>query len=73
MGETAVVTVDPAAHRSLAVEANSLKPGDVVFTENPTYDRTITMLRRHGIEVVGVPLQADGPDVDALDALAALR
>ena len=39
-----------------------LKPGDVVFTENPTYDRTITMLRRHGIEVVGVPLQADGPD-----------
>ena len=50
-----------------------LKPGDVVFTENPTYDRTITMLRRHGIEVVGVPLQADGPDVDALDALAALH
>ena len=48
-----------------------LKPGDVVFTENPTYDRTITMLRRHGIEVIGVPLQSDGPDIEALEALAA--
>ena len=48
-----------------------LKPGDVVFTENPTYDRTITMLRRHGLEVVGIPLQADGPDIDALEAAAA--
>ena len=25
-----------------------LQPGDVVFTESPTYDRTITLLRRHG-------------------------
>ena len=32
-----------------------LKPGDVVFTENPTHDRTITMLRRHGMQVVGIP------------------
>ena len=29
------------------------------------------MLRRHGIEVVGVPLQSDGPDLAALEALAA--
>jgi 2-aminoadipate transaminase len=49
-----------------------LKPGDVVFTERPTYDRTITLLRRHGARVVGIPLEADGPDVDALEkALAA--
>jgi DNA-binding transcriptional MocR family regulator len=45
-----------------------LKPGDVVFTEVPTYDRTITMLRRHGIKVVGIPLEADGPDMTALEA-----
>ena len=32
-----------------------LKPGDVVLTESPTYDRTITLLRRHGTRVVGVP------------------
>jgi DNA-binding transcriptional MocR family regulator len=24
-----------------------IRPGDVVFTESPTYDRTITLLRRH--------------------------
>src|SRR2546421_10697475 len=40
-----------------------LQPGDVVLTEAPTYDRTITLLRRHGAKLVGIPLQADGPDV----------
>lgn len=50
-----------------------LKPGDVVFTENPTYDRTITMLGRHGMDVVGVPLAADGPDIAALEAAIAKR
>ena len=44
-----------------------LKPGDVVFTESPTYDRTITLLRRHGARVVGIPLEADGPNVAALE------
>jgi 2-aminoadipate transaminase len=41
--------------------------GDVVFTESPTYDRTITMLRRHGAKVVGIPIEADGPDIPALE------
>jgi DNA-binding transcriptional MocR family regulator len=44
-----------------------LEPGDVVFTESPTYDRTLTLLRRHGATVVGIPLEADGPDVEALE------
>ena len=44
-----------------------LEPGDIVFTEAPTYDRTITLLRRHGAKVVGIPLEADGPDIDALE------
>ncbi|HUR34088.1 MAG TPA: PLP-dependent aminotransferase family protein [Vicinamibacterales bacterium] len=48
-----------------------LAPGDVVFTENPTYDRTITMLRRHGLQVVGIPLDADGPNLAALEAAIA--
>jgi 2-aminoadipate transaminase len=45
-----------------------LSPGDVVITESPTYDRTLTMLRRHGARVVGVPLELDGPALAALDA-----
>src|SRR5437867_6266006 len=44
-----------------------LEPGDVVFTETPTYDRTLTVLRRHGATLVGIPIEADGPDIDALE------
>jgi DNA-binding transcriptional MocR family regulator len=44
-----------------------LRADDVVFTEAPTYDRTITLLRRHRAKVVGIPLEADGPNVEALD------
>jgi DNA-binding transcriptional MocR family regulator len=48
---------------------SSLSRGDVVFTESPTYDRTLTLLRRHGARIVGVPLEADGPNMDALERL----
>jgi 2-aminoadipate transaminase len=48
-----------------------IRPGDVVFTEAPTYDRVITLFRRHGANVIGVPLEADGPDLDALEKLLA--
>src|ERR1700681_4289170 len=34
----------------------TLKIGDIVFTESPTYDRAVTLLRRHGATVVGIPL-----------------
>jgi 2-aminoadipate transaminase len=44
-----------------------IRPGDLVFTESPTYDRTITMLRRHGAEVLGIPLEGDGLRIDALE------
>jgi 2-aminoadipate transaminase len=45
----------------------AIAPGDVVFTESPTYDRTITLLRRHGARIVGIRLEADGPDIEALE------
>ncbi len=44
-----------------------LGPGDAVFVERPSYDRAITAFRRAGAEVVGIPLRADGVDLDALD------
>ena len=43
-----------------------LQPGDVVFTEAPSYDRTLTLLRRHKAKIVGIPLEADGPNMSAL-------
>lgn len=50
-----------------------LQPGDTVFTESPTYDRTITLLRRHQANVVGIRLEPDGPDIAALEAELARR
>jgi 2-aminoadipate transaminase len=45
-----------------------LEPGDRVVVEQPTYDRTLLMLQRLGVELVPVRLEADGVDVDALEA-----
>lgn len=50
-----------------------IRPGDVVFTESPTYDRTITLLRRHGADVVGIRLESDGPSIADLEAALAKR
>jgi len=44
-----------------------IKPGDLVFTESPTYDRTLGLLRRHHATVVGIPVEADGPNIEALE------
>jgi DNA-binding transcriptional MocR family regulator len=44
-----------------------LQPGDVVFTESPTYDRTLTLLRRHQANTVGIPLEPDGPNLAVLE------
>jgi DNA-binding transcriptional MocR family regulator len=48
-----------------------LEPGDRVVVEQPTYDRTLLMLQRLGVELVPVALEADGLDVSALEAALA--
>jgi 2-aminoadipate transaminase len=45
-----------------------LEPGDRVIVEQPTYDRTLLLLQRAGVELVPVPLEADGLDVSAFEA-----
>jgi 2-aminoadipate transaminase len=40
-----------------------LEPGDRVVVEQPSYDRTLLLLGRAGVELVPVPLEADGIDV----------
>ncbi|HWO15097.1 MAG TPA: PLP-dependent aminotransferase family protein [Solirubrobacterales bacterium] len=51
--------------------AHLLEPGDRVVVEQPTYDRTLLLLQRAGVELVPVPLEADGLDVGALEAALA--
>jgi 2-aminoadipate transaminase len=48
-----------------------LERGDRVVVEQPTYDRTLLMLQRLGVELVPVPLEADGIDVGALEGALA--
>jgi 2-aminoadipate transaminase len=45
----------------------ALEPGDRVIVEQPSYDRTLLLIGRLGVEVVGVPLESDGIDVEALE------
>ncbi len=44
-----------------------VRPGDLVYVEEPSYDRTITIMRRAGAIVRGWPLQWDGIDLDAVE------
>ncbi|MHB1130768.1 MAG: aminotransferase-like domain-containing protein [Chloroflexota bacterium] len=48
-----------------------LRPGDVALVESPSYDRAITTFRHHQAQVVGVPLEADGVNIAALESAAA--
>ncbi len=48
------------------VARSLLKPGSLAFVENPTYDRTILTMRRPCADVRGIPVEADGLDVDFL-------
>jgi 2-aminoadipate transaminase len=48
-----------------------LEPGDRVLVEQPTYDRTLLMLQRLGVELVPVELEEDGIDVAAVEAALA--
>jgi 2-aminoadipate transaminase len=45
-----------------------LDPGDVVLVELPTYTGAITAFRNVQAEMIGVPQEADGIDLGALDA-----
>jgi DNA-binding transcriptional MocR family regulator len=44
-----------------------VRPGARVLVEAPTYDRPIKILRRLGAEIVGLPMDDDGLDPDALE------
>ncbi len=45
------------------------EPGDVVLVESPTYNLALGIMRDHPVEVAGVPLDADGLDVAALEVV----
>jgi DNA-binding transcriptional MocR family regulator len=48
-----------------------ISEGDRVIVEQPTYDRTLLLLRQAGADVVGARLEADGVDPAAVESAAA--
>ena len=42
-----------------------VQPGDTVVVEAPSYDRTLLGLRRRGANIIAIPLEEDGIDVEA--------
>ncbi|MCC6803713.1 MAG: PLP-dependent aminotransferase family protein [Anaerolineae bacterium] len=71
----ASVTPDHLMMTAGAIAATDLvcravtKPGDVVVVEDPTFYYMVGILRMSHVEVVGVPLRAEGIDLDALKSL----
>ncbi|WP_198320927.1 aminotransferase-like domain-containing protein [Azohydromonas aeria] len=59
------------ASQALQLAARVLAaPGDVVLVDDPGYFLLHSQLAALGLRVVGVPREAEGPDLDALAALA---
>ena len=50
-----------------------LKPGDAALVDDPGYYNMFGNLRLHGVEMLAVPRNPDGPDVAILEQLAAAR
>jgi 2-aminoadipate transaminase len=46
-----------------------ISPGDKVIVEAPTFLATIQCFRLYGAHIIGAPIDADGVDVDRLEAL----
>jgi DNA-binding transcriptional MocR family regulator len=66
--EPARVVVTSGALQGVVFLAEQLvRPGARVLVEAPTYDRPIKILRRLGAEIVGLPMDDDGLDPDALE------
>jgi len=66
--EDIVITSGATQGLSLAMRA-ILRPGDVVACEDPSFMSVIRAIRAAGAKVQPVPTDADGLDVDALEAL----
>ena len=48
-----------------------IRPGDAVLVDDPGYYNLFGNLRLHGARLLGVPRNPDGPDLAALEQLAA--
>ncbi|MGH2844652.1 MAG: PLP-dependent aminotransferase family protein [Thermoleophilaceae bacterium] len=66
------IVITQGAQQAISLSARAtLEPGDVAVIESPTFIGMMTALRGSGARVIGVPVDEDGLDVDALERLLA--
>jgi DNA-binding transcriptional MocR family regulator len=71
-GDADEVVITSGAQQAIALSAQAtLEPGDVAVIESPTFMGMMTALRGTRARVIGVPVDEDGFDVDALERLLA--
>jgi 2-aminoadipate transaminase len=66
------IIVTSGARQAIDLAARSLvEPGDVVVVESPTFVGLLSSFRAAGARVIGVPVDEDGLDVEALERVVA--
>ncbi len=67
VAEDQVLVGNGSLHLQDLLAAILVKQGDVVLVEQPSYDRAIRTFRRRGAKVIGIPLEQDGVNLEALE------
>jgi DNA-binding transcriptional MocR family regulator len=68
--ESQIVLTCGASQALDLVSRHLLKPGDKVLVDDPGYYNLFGNLRLQGLQLIGVPRDVDGPDLDMLESLA---
>lgn len=63
-----VMVTNGSLHACALMFDQLVSPSDKVAIEQPLYDRSLLMLRQRGADLIGYPLEADGFNLDALEA-----
>ena len=68
-----LVVVDGAMDALDLISRTLLRPGDTVLVESPGFPPLLDLLEDRGVDMVGVPLDESGLDLDAVEAALARR
>jgi 2-aminoadipate transaminase len=66
VAEERVIATNGSLQADMFLFEEIVEHGDQVVVEAPTYDRTLLALQKMGAEVVAIPLEEDGLDVEQL-------
>lgn len=69
--EDQIVLTQGASQALLLAVRLLAQPGDTVLVDDPCYPYLLDMFRNHGVQAIGVPRTAAGPDLEVLARLAA--